>query len=131
MGHQAQSQKLRSKRPDGRPVAAKTRAKIEAKSASKATIQELRVTSKQKEERKVRETAAAVNGDFAKKSKSSDEKLMHALRKKLRQVEDLIKKQNAGATLDEAQLEKVASLEELIAQLEETATRQAQRGTGR
>jgi len=124
MGHQAQTQKLRSKRPDGRPMAAKSRKKMEAKKASVQTVQEIKVTSTQKGERKVRETSAITTGELRRdRLKSSDEKLLHALRKKLRQIEELIKKQDAGVELDDAQIDKVAGLEDVIAEMQETAAR--------
>jgi uncharacterized protein with WD repeat len=127
MGHQAQSQKQRTKRPDGRPVAAKTRQKIEAKLASKLTIQDLRVTSKQKGERKERDVGPRTTGDIKQSpTKSSEEKHIHALRKKLRQIEELIKHQDAGEDLDEAQLEKIARMEEIITEME-TASKMSRR----
>jgi len=122
MGHQAQSQKQRTKRPDGRPVAAKTRQKIEAKLASKLTIQDLRVTSKLKGDRKEREVGPRTTGDMKQiPTKSSEEKHIHALRKKLRHIEELIKRQDAGENLNEAQLDKISRMEDLIAEMETTS----------
>ena len=119
MGHQAQSQKQRTKRPDGRPVAAKTRQKIEAKLASKLTIQDLRVTSKLKGDRKEREIGPSDMKQIP--TKSSEEKHIHALRKKLRHIEELIKRQDAGENLNEAQLDKISRMEDLIAEMETTS----------
>jgi uncharacterized protein with WD repeat len=127
MGHQAQTQKLRTKRPDGRAIAAKSRKAMEAKLAGHQKIQDLRVTTKQKGERLQRETSPAVNGEFAsaKARKTPGEKLIHALRKKLKQIEELLKKQEAGQQLDDAQLDKIASVEDVIAQLEEASSAEA------
>lgn len=97
---------------------------MEAKKASAQTVQEIKVTSTQKGERKVRETSAITTGELRRdRLKSSDEKLLHALRKKLRQIEELIKKQDSGVELDDAQLDKVSGLEDVIAEMQETAAR--------
>lgn len=124
MGHTYQSQKPRSKRPDGRPVSAKARMKIYAKQASQATIQDLRVTSKQKHERKERETSPRTNGEMRKSAAiSSDEKILRALRKKLTQIEGLLKKQSEGIELDDAQVMKVETMESVIEEMEEVSAR--------
>jgi len=120
MGPTSMSQKRRSKRPDGRPVHHKTRAKIGAKEAGAAVIADLRVTRKQKTDRNDRETSRTVNGDF-KKDVSSSDKLLRSLRKKLKQIEELLHKQTQGVELDEAQLEKIDSMEDVVAELEEVS----------
>lgn len=118
MGHTALSQKLRTKRPDGRPIAVKKRAAVYKATADKQTIQDLRVTSKQPHERKEREVTKT-NGELkAVKSKTSEEKLLRALRKKLREIEQLMHKQKGGVELDAQQIEKVDSLGDLIVEME-------------
>lgn len=118
MGHTYVSQKLRTKRPDGRPVAVKKRAAMYKKTADKQTIQDLRVTSKQPHEKKEREITQS-NGELkAVKSKTSEEKLLRALRKKLREIEQLMLKQKEGLELDAQQTEKVDSLGDLIVEME-------------
>lgn len=118
MGHTALSQKLRTKRPDGRPIAVKKRAAVYKATADKQTIQDLRVTSKQPHERREREVTKS-NGELkAVKSKTSEEKLLRALRKKLREIEQLMLKQKGGVELDAQQMEKVDSLGDLIDEME-------------
>ncbi len=48
-----------------------------------------------------------------------DEAYIRSLRKKLKAIEELMKKQEEGVELNESQLEKVAKLDDVIAKLQE------------
>ena len=122
MGHTALSQKLRTKRPDGRPIAVKKRMALYKKTAEKQTIAELRVTSKQPGEKKGREVTKQ-NGELKTSAKgmTSEEKLLRALRKKLRDIEQLLLKQQAGHELDVQQAEKLDSMATVIEEMENVA----------
>jgi len=53
--------------------------------------------------------------------KSKDEKLLRALKKKLRGMEPLIAKQSSGELLSDAQLQKLESLDSVLADLAEAS----------
>jgi hypothetical protein len=50
---------------------------------------------------------------------------MRAYRKKLKQIEDLVKKQDAGVILDEQQAEKVANLDIVLEKMAEYTREQS------
>ena len=48
--------------------------------------------------------------------------VMRALMKKLKQINELVKRQEAGETLDEQQQEKIASLDTVLTQMDKYTT---------
>ena len=73
------------------------------------TIQDLRITSVQKDQKKQR---VAQLTPMSKLSKQ--EKVLRALRKKLNSINELIELEKSGVELDAQQLQKVASLESVM-----------------
>ena len=106
---------MRSKRPDVRPNA-KQRMKISRKLEEEKTIQDMRVTKKQKGEKKERECQSLPLRD--PNQLTEDEKYVRTLKKKLKAIDDLISRQKKGEILDEQQLEKVDKLSELLVEFE-------------
>ncbi len=85
----------------------------------RAIVQDFRVTTVQKGEKKERE----VTNDSKMRSHDSlstkDESYVRSLRKKLREIEVLMNKQGEGVELNEAQLEKISTMDEIIAKLQQ------------
>jgi len=119
---------MRTKRIDTRPNG-KERKKRLLKEQNEASIQELRVTKKSREERRERELPNK-DADFNKKSASTtltgDEKYLRSLKKKAQAIDKLLQLQKGGAVLDQQQLLKVQQLDAVLEQisnvLEEGAT---------
>jgi hypothetical protein len=99
--------------------------KAEFKAAKTQCIEELRVTKKAKKDRKEREVQRTpmVGEDVSGSSLSKDDKILRALRKKLKSLEALFEKEAAGHVLDEQQKMKLARLPELMAEFEELQSR--------
>ena len=104
---------MRSKRPDTRPNG-KQRMKIARKIEAEKSIQDLRVTRKQKGEKKDRN--AQILPLKNPNEFTDDEKYVRNLKKKLRCIDELMTKQRLGKELDEQQREKVAKLPMLLLQ---------------
>jgi uncharacterized protein with WD repeat len=113
----------RTKRIDTRPNE-KVRRKLQKQIEDNKTIQNLRVTSVQRAERKER---IAQTTPLSKLSKN--EKILRALRKKLNAINQLIEKESAGETLDAQQLEKICSLPQVMSEMEEIMTKCGEKGT--
>jgi hypothetical protein len=110
--------KVRINRPDGRGQSAARKAAVGRRVAAKQDISDLRTTRVQAKDRKVRTIDIdAMPLRKERIAKTEDDKLLRALRKKLRSMEPLIVKQKAGGLLDEAQLAKLEGLDEIIADL--------------
>lgn len=105
---------MRNNRPDTRPNEKKRRA-ISKQVEDQKTIQDLRVTRKKKAERAEREVLV---GEL-RSDKSSREKHVRSLRKKLRHIDELIKIEANGGELDAQQRAKVDSLDSLLSQMQE------------
>ena len=99
----------RSKRPDSRPNA-KVRKVASKKHNDSLKIQDIRVTRKLQGEKK--ERSFKEGNAFAKLSK--EEKLLRALKKKLRGINELIEKKQRGEALDPQQREKVRQLDSVL-----------------
>ena len=112
----------RTKRPDTRPNAIR-RAKKNRDIEDKKTIQDIRVTKKLKKDRVERE---AVISTLRDDPQVSEEKYLRALRKKLRDVDILIKRQENGEDLDEQQIIKIGTLDEVMAKMESAINKSAQ-----
>ncbi len=84
----------------------------------KAKVQDFRVTSLQKNEKKEREVTRDSKMRSQDNLSTKDEIYVRSLRKKLREIEVLMNKQGEGIELNEAQLEKISKLDEIIANLE-------------
>jgi len=83
------------------------------------SIQDLRVTRVQPGEKKEREVVRE-NVPLRKvDTLASEEKLAKALRKKLRAIEQLMEKQKAGEKLDDKQLAKIESVNQVIEEMED------------
>lgn len=113
----------RTKRIDTRPNE-KVRRKLQKQIEDNKTIQNMRVTSVQRAERKER---IAQTTPLSKLSKN--EKILRALRKKLNAINQLIEKESAGETLDTQQLEKISSLPQVMSEMEEIMTKCGEKGT--
>ena len=112
------TKKSRVKRADTRPnsTVRKVAAKLKYKNES---IQDIRVTRKQKDEKNEREVPKhEMKNDSGK---SSAEKVVRALRKKLTAIEQLIEKQNNGEVLDQQQINKINNLQLVMSELEKFA----------
>mmetsp|Transcript_2251 Transcript_2251/g.2498 ORF Transcript_2251/g.2498 Transcript_2251/m.2498 type:complete len:125 (+) Transcript_2251:2-376(+) len=113
--------KLRTKRPDLRPNARQRKKDVKAKYNAPSTVPTY--ASKKlttiKKERKFDNQGMKLNkgDDSVKKVK--------ALSKKLKQLDELLERQNEGQRLDEQQLAKLETREELIEQLQAFATGEA------
>jgi hypothetical protein len=105
----------RTNRPDTRPNEKKRRA-LRATKADHQIIQDLKVTKKQKHEKKEREVQVS---DMRKKTKSEIEKQMRGLKKKLRGIEELLEMEKKGQSLDAQQRIKVDSLTQVLQALED------------
>ena len=92
----------------------KVRRKLQKQIEDTKTIQNLRITSVQKGEKKER---LAPMTQLATLSKN--EKVLRALRKKLNAINDLMEKEKSGVELDEQQLAKVASLGSVMEEMGE------------
>ena len=103
----------RIKRTDTRPNE-KMRRKMQKQIEDAKSIQDLRITSVQKGAKKQR-----VAQITPLKTLNKNEKVLRALRKKLNSINELMEQETNGAVLDAQQLEKVASLEDVMAQLSE------------
>ncbi len=115
----------RLKRPDYRPNE-KMRRKMQKEVEDAKTIQDLRITSVQKGAKKQRVAQVTPLRTIGK-----NEKVLRALRKKLNSINDLMEKEKNGVELDEQQLQKVASLEEVMAQLSEFVDKNDKKGRKR
>mmetsp|Transcript_9044 Transcript_9044/g.13590 ORF Transcript_9044/g.13590 Transcript_9044/m.13590 type:complete len:123 (-) Transcript_9044:91-459(-) len=105
---------LRTKRPDTRPNE-KQRRKLSRKIEESKTIQDIRVTRKRKFERK--ERVVTSEPQLNQSTLTEDDKVLRALKKKMRKIDNLISRQKAGETLDEQQLESIESLDDVVAQM--------------
>lgn len=105
----------RTKRTDTRPNA-KRRKKLQQAADKEKLIQELRVTSKQKGERAEREVVVDAM-PLRSTSLDSTEKVLRALRKKLKAIEELMKRQARGDVLDDAQIAKIDAMESIIEEI--------------
>ena len=104
----------RSKRPDTRPNA-KTRAKAHKSFNDQLKIQDIRVTRKLKGEKKER----AFQQDKSELTTlSKEEKLLRALKKKLRGINELLQKKENGDILNAQQLEKIEQLDTVLEDME-------------
>ena len=106
---------MRSKRPDTRPNGAQRR-KIQKKLEAAKDIQDLRVTRKRKGE--TLERVAPILPLKKENSLGKEFKLIRALKKKLKSIDELIQMQKQGVQLDNQQLEKVEKLGEVMEELE-------------
>lgn len=101
----------RLKRVDTRPNE-KVRRRLQKQIEDAKTIQDLRITSVQKVQKKERVAQVTPLATLSKK-----EKILRALRKKLNAINDLMEKEKAGVELDEQQLLKIASLESVMQEM--------------
>lgn len=106
----------RPKRADTRPNG-KLRRKLGQQSAHKDTIQDLRVTRTLKHERKEREVTSVNNTPL--KTLSKDEKLIRALKKKLKSIHELMEKEKRGEALTAEQANKVRQADQVLHDIEE------------
>ena len=95
--------------------------KISAKYALEQSIQDIRVTKKRKFEVKERVVIPLEK----KNTLTSDEKHVKMLRKKLKSIESLLKKEKNGDILDEQQLQKVGRLESLMIEMRAVSEKNA------
>jgi hypothetical protein len=103
---------LREKRPDTRPNG-KLRRSLKRKLEDAKSIQELRVTRVQRNEKIERISQPTPLNQYSKK-----EKYVKALKKKLKAIEELVLKQREGIELDEQQLEKLATLDSVMLEMD-------------
>lgn len=112
----------RMKRVDTRPNEKRRRQKNNAEDEAKS-IQDIRVTKKQKGEKVEREVPVQPLRDTPE---ISEEKYIRALRKKLRDIDALIIKQNNGGVLDEQQLLKIETIDSVMEKIDLAIAKGAQ-----
>ena len=112
----------RTKRVDTRPNEKRRRQKNNAEDEAKS-IQDIRVTKKQKGEKVEREVPVQPLRDTPE---ISEEKYIRALRKKLRDIDALIIKQNNGVVLDEQQLLKIETIDSVMEKIDLAIAKGAQ-----
>ena len=112
----------RTKRVDTRPNEKRRRQKNNAEDEAKS-IQDIRVTKKQKGEKVEREVPVQPLRDTPE---ISEEKYIRALRKKLRDIDALIIKQNNGVVLDEQQLLKIETIDSVMEKIDLAIAKAAQ-----
>jgi len=106
----------RTKRPDGRIKSAQKLAR-DAKTQAKAeTVQDLKVTRVQKNQRGKRDFNVEAMPLRIINKDSSEKKFLKSLRKKLKSLEALVKLQEQGKDLTEQQLEKLDGVDDVIEQ---------------
>jgi paraquat-inducible protein B len=105
----------RVKRPDTRPNA-KTRAKEQRKVADQLKIQDIRITRKLKGEKKERNLTS---NDAPLNRLSKSEKLLRALKKKLKSINELMEKKNNGVELNKEQAAKIQQLDQVLEDMEQ------------
>lgn len=105
---------LRTKRVDVRPNAKQRKEKAK-KAESQKIIQDIRVTKTLKSERKERSTGPGQNLVI---KKSTHEIVLRSLRKKMQAIDDLLEKQRNGKVLDAQQLQKIDTLDAVLAEME-------------
>jgi hypothetical protein len=110
----ATTKNKRIKRVDTRPNE-KTRRKAHKTHNDSLKIQDIRVTRKLKEEKKERTFQEAASS-FSTLSK--DEKVLRALKKKLKGINDLLEKKKKGEVLNEQQKTKVSQLDNVLEDME-------------
>ena len=104
----------RLKRVDTRPNEKRRRQKNSDTEEAK-TIQDIRVTKKQKGEKVEREVTVQPLRDTIE---ISEDKYVRALRKKLRDIDILIVKQKEGGVLDAQQLLKIETLDSVMEKID-------------
>lgn len=104
----------RLKRVDTRPNEKRRRQKNSENEEAK-TIQDIRVTKKQKGEKVEREVPVQPLRDTPQ---ISEDKYIRALRKKLRDIDALLLKQKEGAVLDPQQLLKLETLDATLERID-------------
>ena len=104
----------RLKRVDTRPNEKRRRAKNAGEEEEKS-IQDIRVTKKQKGEKVEREVPVQPMRDTIE---ISEDKYIRALRKKLRDIDLLLEKQKGGAVLDAQQLQKLETLDGIMEKMD-------------
>jgi hypothetical protein len=118
MGRSTLTHKTRTKRPDGRELSSKRKSASQRRLAAKESVSDIRITRVQASERKVRSMdIQAMPLRSERVALSDNDKLLRSLRKKLRSMEPLIKKQRAGEQLDDSQLAKLEGLDGIVADL--------------
>lgn len=104
---------VRHNRPDSRPNA-KLRRKLFVKEEKAKTIQDIRVTKVQRNEKKERLAQVTPLSTLSK-----DEKKLRAIKKKLKAIDDLVEQREAGIELDAQQLIKLSCLDDLLREMDE------------
>lgn len=111
----------RNKRPDTRPNG-KLRRKLQRKVEDGKTIQDLRVTKVQRNEKKERIAQVTPLSTLSK-----NEKQLRAITKKLKGIDDLLEKRDSGVELDGQQLLKLQCREDLMVEMERLMGAQTKR----
>lgn len=93
---------------------AKHRKKQAELKAKNQTVQDIKVVKTLRKDRKDREPQATP----LKATLTADEKVVRGLRKKLKEIADLMAKQNEGIELDDQQNVKISRLGDLMEQME-------------
>jgi hypothetical protein len=117
----------RLKRVDVRPNAKQRKAMFQVKEKS-MKIQDLRVVRKSTSQKIPREVGGELlleTSRMKRRLNDDSSKLVKALRKKLKSIEDLILQQKAGAILDDQQLKKIASLDTVLTEMESFAVNES------
>mgnify|MGYP003710074723 CR=1 FL=1 len=107
----------RIKRVDTRPNE-KVRRRLQKEIEDKKTIQNLRITSVQKNEKKERVAQLTPLTTLSK-----EEKTLRALRKKLNAINELLEREQNGDELDEQQQQKISTLPHVMKEMEDIMTK--------
>ena len=109
------TQKIRTKRPDGRAVSAQRRRSGVQSVCAKETIEDIRVTTSQsrKKEREV-DSTMPLRKSRGEKRLDELQKQIRNIRKKLLSIEALMEKQAEGAELNEDQMLKIESMDDIL-----------------
>jgi uncharacterized protein with WD repeat len=123
------TQKIRTNRPDGRAISAQRRRSADQSVCKKEIIQDIRVTTqigKKTKTREVNATAMPLRQSSKEKKAETLHKQIRNVRKKLKSIEDLLKKQTEGVELNELQNDKIDSMEDVINELTRLVSEQSE-----
>ena len=106
----------RTKRPDGRIKSAQKHSRDAKTKAKSESVQDLKVTRVQRSQKGTRDFNIAAMPLRKVQKETSEKKFLRSLRKKLKDLESLVKLQELGKDLTEQQKEKLDGLDNIIEQ---------------
>lgn len=120
MAHQRVTGKHRTKRVDSRPNAKQRLRQLQREEARK-TAADLRVVTIRGRDRKERKVPSLSPEESSQSTSvlSDDDRMIRNLRKKLRNIDELIERRKRGETLNALQIAKIDQLDTTVAAFEE------------